>query len=290
MARDDHGIEHEPALNLGLGSESDASEAKAQRILGRSAKRDARQAYEHSVFDELAYLPDDLDRPARIDRDFSCSACGYNLRGSVLGRPCSECGAVQYERPSSTDREGYAHWLAARMRDTSQAKSWGVVAVIVVLSGLWSVFGAFWNANVGGCSSFFTLAVWAPAVEEVMKIALIAVIIERSPHLFTSRAQILVAAIGAGLMFAIIENLLYLFVYIPNPDRWLVIWRWTVCVALHVGCTLVAGVGAAKVWHQQTTQMRRVAVPVDMRYLVAAILIHGGYNGTVTIMEVSNAF
>jgi RsiW-degrading membrane proteinase PrsW (M82 family) len=91
-------------------------------------------------------------------------------------------------------------------------------------------------------------------------------------------------------MFAIIENFLYLFVYVPDPPLWLVLWRWTVCVALHVGCTLIAGFGAAKVWQKQVSQMRRVPVPVDMRYLVAAILVHGVYNGSVTILELSGTF
>ena len=110
------------------------------------------------------------------------------------------------------------------------------------------------------------------------------------PYLFTNRRQIIFAAIGSGLMFAIIENFLYLFVYVPDPPLWLVLWRWTVCVALHVGCTLIAGIGVAKVWQKQVSQMRRVPVPVDMRYLVAAILVHGVYNGSVTILELSGTF
>ena len=61
-------------------------------------------------------------------------------------------------------------------------------------------------------------------------------------------------------------------------------------MALHVGCTLVAGIGAANVWHKQITQLRRVPIPVDMRYLVAAIVIHGLYNGAATLFEVSGAF
>lgn len=293
MAREDHGIEHEPAFHGVVKPERDPSEAKAQQQLNKQAKRDAKYAYEHAVHDELALLPADHANPIVIDRDFACVQCGYNLRGTTLGQPCPECDYVQYQRPSRTDRIGYAQWLTQKVDATSAAKTWAVVAVVIVLSGLWSVFGAFWHAGAGGLSNMsalFSVALWGPVVEEVMKIALAAVIIERAPYLFKSRVQILVAAAGAGLMFAVIENFLYLLVYVPDPPIWLVAWRWTVCVALHVGCTLVAGIGAAKVWQIQMTQHRRMPVPVDMRYLVAAIVIHGLYNGSVTIAELSGVF
>lgn len=296
MSKQDHGIEHEPALygvfDTGQddsGSDSD-SESKAARILARQRKRDAKRSFEHSVHDELAYLPRDQDESALIERDFHCNQCGYNLRGMRLGQPCPECLYVQYERPSATDRLGYAQWLTGRIEATPVAKTWGVVLAVFFLSGLWSVFGAFWHAGVGGLNGLFMVVLWAPIVEEVMKIALIAVVIERAPYLFSSRSQIIVAAIGAGLMFAIIENCLYLFVYVPGPPAWLVVWRWTICVALHVGCTLVAGVGAAIVWQKQMTQLRRLPVPVDIRYLFAAILIHGLYNGTAAVLELSGVF
>ena len=285
--KDIHSAEHEPALSMEHWvNDPDPSEAKAHHTLSRSAARDAKEAYQHSVHDELAHFPEDLDRPTVIDRDFSCENCGYNLRGMTLGQPCPECNYAQYERPSRTDREGYANWLASKLGQTSVSKTWVVTFVVVFVSGLWSVFGAFWGGS-GDNGAFFAVTVWGPAVEEVMKIALIAVIIERAPYLFSSKAQILIAAAGAGLMFSIIENFLYLFVYITDPPTWLIIWRWTVCVALHVGCTLIAGFGAMLVWNKQITQLRRFPVPVDMRFLVAAILVHGIYNGTVTLLELS---
>lgn len=284
----DHGIAHEPALNGVAGPDPDKSEAKADRVLAKAAEKDKKQAHEHSVFDELAFLPEDLDRPARIDRDFACAGCGYNLRGLILGQPCPECDYVQYERPSSTDKEGYAQWLVGKLASTSPVKTWAVTLGVVLLSGVWAVLGSFLKANVGG-GGFFAVAVWGPVTEEVMKVALIAVVIERAPYLFSARAQILLAAIGSGLMFAVIENFLYLFVYIDNPDTTTVIWRWTVCVALHVGCTLLAGVGAVVVWRRQMAELRRVPMPIDIRYLVAAIVIHGVYNGTVTLLQVAGA-
>lgn len=266
--------------------EPDDSEQKAERVLARERLRDRGSAHHHSVHDELAILPSDHDAPALIDRDFSCAQCGYNLRGLRVGQPCPECAYVQFERPSPSDRVGYAQWLAGRIAATPRSRTWAVTVAVALLSGAWAVLGAFWNAGAGG-SGFFAIAVWGPAIEEVMKVALIAVVIERWAYLFASRGQIMLAALGAGLMFAVIENLLYLFVYIPNAPTGMIIWRWTVCVSLHVGCTAVAGYGAARVWHRTVTQLRPATIPVDMTFLVVAILIHGVYNGTVTLLELS---
>ena len=40
----------------------------------------------------------------------------------------------------------------------------------------------------------------------------------------------------------------------------------------------------------QMAQLRRVPIPVDMRYLAAAIVLHGLYNATVTLAELTGVF
>jgi len=290
MARgeDQHSIEHEPAL-MGLDPQTprDVSESRADRVLDKAKATD--DAYLHSVHDELAILPGDHDNHTLIDRDFACNHCGYNLRMRKVGEPCPECNQVQFERPSPKDRLGFAHWLGGRIAQTSVAKTWWVTLLIVATGGFLAVVGVFIKP-AGGFGGLISIAFWGPTVEEVLKIALIAIIIERRPYLFRSRAQIMIAAAGCGLTFAAIENILYLFVYIPNPPVWLVYWRWTVCVALHVGCTLVAGYGASLVWRKTLSELRRHPIPIDLRFLILAIAIHGTYNATVTVLELTGAW
>ncbi len=286
MTRPEHhpGAEHEPHLRPRSATDPgrliDPSEAKARRLLGRAGPDADHVSAQHAVTEEPV-LRGRMNEP--INRDWSCAGCGYNVRGLQTGQACPECGTVIHLAPPPTAGPGYANWLQERIKATGWGRSWLVVAAVAALAGPWAVLGAL----LQGAAGYWGVVVMAPVVEEAMKVALIGLVIELRPYWFKSASQIFVAAVGSGLVFASIENVLYLFVYFPNPGPDIIAWRLVVCTALHVGCTSVAAVGAWRSWETVVTELRPTAVPVQLPWLVLAMVLHGAYNGTVTFLEMT---
>jgi hypothetical protein len=184
------------------------------------------------------------------------------------------------------DQITYSRWLEEGRARTDAAWSWMVTAGVALVAGPWAILGAFMGS--GGHSLFWivTVVAVAPVVEETMKIAAATYVIEKRPYLFTSRAQILICALSAGLVFAAIENVLYLTMHRARNPELFAMWRWTVCTALHMGCSLVASLGLAKVWRGVWETMSRPRLTLGFPYLLAAVIIHGGYNGLVTLLGI----
>ena len=234
-----HSVNDEPHLR-GDSFEIDPSEAKAAQVSPTGDSSDTARI-EHTVWSE----------PILTDKD----------------RQQIPADALTYER-----------WLDARISSRSVAKSWLLTLMVAVIAGPWAILGALMS---GGSSTFAVLSVtiFGPLVEEIMKVAGLLWIVEKRPFLFTSRLQIIICALCGGLVFAVIENFIYLNVYVPNPPESLVQWRWTVCTFLHCGCSLIAGMGLIQVW--ATTMKDRVQPNIAdaARYLILAMVIHGIYNG-----------
>jgi RsiW-degrading membrane proteinase PrsW (M82 family) len=152
------------------------------------------------------------------------------------------------------------------------------VLALALLGGVWAVFGAIF-AGAGGVMG---IVVAGPVTEEIMKIALIVMVVETRPYIFTSRFQILLAAIASGAGFAIIENLMYLR---NQPSELLVNWRWTVCTALHIGCTIIASMGAMRMWKRSVSDLVEPRIGLAVPAIIAAAVIHGSYNGFALIFE-----
>ncbi|MBX3419234.1 MAG: PrsW family intramembrane metalloprotease [Pirellulaceae bacterium] len=177
-------------------------------------------------------------------------------------------------------------WFRYYLHQQSQTQPgipWLVTMAILVLAGPLAILGALFNWFGG--NAWLAIVVMGPTVEEVFKIALPLWVIEKRPWLFSSGIQILICCFGAGLMFAAIENLLYLNVYIPNPSERLVFWRWTVCVALHTGCSLVAGVGLLQVRSRMLKRERQPQLIDGSNWIIAAIVIHGTYNAFAILID-----
>lgn len=244
---DDPSIEHEPHLKPG-GFAADPGEAKARRIVdaGRSAQTE-NDRVEHTVWDEPG---------------LSSELAGEVPAGSLT----------------------YAAWLEKRIQGTTFGHSWRMALLIAAAAGPWALFGALTR----GGQSFFgilILTIFAPAVEEMMKVAAPLWVIEKRPYLFRSRVQIALCVLASGCVFAAIENVLYLNVYIAEPSDILVRWRWTAGMALHMGCSFVAGLGLMRIWSRTIRDRTMPMLSLGAPYMVIAMVIHGTYNAFALVVE-----
>ena len=121
-----------------------------------------------------------------------------------------------------------------------------------------------------------------------MKIAAALYVVELKPYLFRSPVQILICVLAGGLVFSVLENLLYQYVYISDPTPELLRWRWTVCVALHVGCSCIAGLGLRRIWLTTWRCKTQPQIALAYPYIVIAVIVHGSYNGFATLLDMFN--
>ncbi len=247
----DPSVTAEPHLRPGgAGFTADPGEARAERALRRERGRDDPARADHSVWDEPGLSPELLQPLAR--------------RGG----------------------QGYARWLGEGVARTRPGRSWAVTALCALAAGPFGVVGALLGGE-GSPFALLALVVFGPVAEEVLKVAVPLLLVEQRPYLFRHGAQLLLCGLGGGLLFAGVENLLYLHVYVPDASAELVAWRWSVCVLLHAGCSIIASLGVARVWRDALQRRARPRLQLGLRYTITAAVIHGTYNGAALLLSLS---
>lgn len=244
-----------------------------------------------SVFQEphLAHSHFQIDPSERITDQTLGGSQNSNLSdpdradSSVFDEPA-------YAGPIPEEALTYARWIERKNSDTTIAQSLGMTGLLVLAAGPWAVLGALVQSGTvdvrfhfGGIPLLIGVAVLAPVVEEVMKVAAALYVVERLPYFFKSAWQIALCALSGGLVFGVLENLIYLNVYIPNPGPFLVQWRWIVCTSLHVVCTGLAGLGLVRVWRDHRATLRPPNISLAFPFLAAAMVLHGLYNLFATV-------
>lgn len=182
----------------------------------------------------------------------------------------------------------YARWLDAGVARTTWLDSWVTTLLVVLAAGPWGVVGAFAAGSAGSEVTFYGVlgaVVLAPVTEEITKLAAALWVVEKRPHWFKSLWQILACAAAGGLAFAAIENLIYTNFYVPNGGAAFRAWRWTVCVGLHLNCSVLAGFGLVRIWSNALRERRRPELALGMPYFAMAMVGHGLYNLGVTVAE-----
>lgn len=197
-----------------------------------------------------------------------------------------EPGIASVLAGSPREEETYAYWFQQRRAQTTWFKSWGVVLLIAVAAGPWAVIGAFFSAFQGNTLvGLLNVILFGPMAEEIMKASIPLYLVEKRPYLFLQVWQIPLCLAGSGLAFAVIENFIYFNIYLSDPSPELIAWRWTVCVGLHMGCSIIAGLGVMRMWNYTQKNLLKAPVSLAAGSLALAVLVHGAYNAFATVFE-----
>lgn len=225
-------------------------------------------------------LPGDID-PQQDIRNEPTTFRPATVEHSVWDEPAL---TPQLAGSPSAEQVTYARWLEENRRHWGFVKSWALTLALALVAGPFAVIGAFWNS---GQSIFGVLmmVVIGPVTEEIMKIAAPMLVVEKLPFAFRSGWQIVLCGLCGGLVFAAIENLLYIHVYVDDPTPSFIAYRWTVCVALHTVCSLIASIGVVRVWRDVWRRMSFPRTALAFPLLLTAIVVHGAYNGSVLLLE-----
>jgi hypothetical protein len=236
-------------------------------------------------FRDRPFAPDPSDAPEAALHAYVDRSPDVDVEHSVWDEPTLAADLAGGPGPEQVT---YARWLDEKVAGASYATSLAVTAALIVLAGPLGIFGALFAAEGGGLSTggLVAVAIIGPITEEIAKIAGTLWVVEKRPYLFKSMWQILVAAAAGGLFFGVIENLIYLNIYIPNAPSDLARWRWSVCIGLHLNCSFVAGVGLVRIWDHAMRNRVPPQLGRGMPYFATAMLGHGLYNLMVSLAEV----
>jgi RsiW-degrading membrane proteinase PrsW (M82 family) len=177
----------------------------------------------------------------------------------------------------------YSGLLREKWRQASPGISWLTVAGLALAAGPFAVLAAFMKTSAP-CFAVAAI-IMAPLVEELGKAAAPLMTLERWPYRFISGTQLVLVCVASGLVFATIENLLYLHLYVKEPGVAFAAWRWGVCTTLHVGCSLIAGLGLRRVWRSARASLTRPDISKAASYFIAAMVLHGTYNALVYLLS-----
>ena len=219
-------------------------------------------------------------------------ALGASYEDTYGERPVGQAGdePALVAMPAAEDVRSFAELYRIRASQTSKVSRWLAVSAVVAIAGPLGIVGAL-GAISAQVTFFGLLAIvfFGPAVEEISKVMGAVVLIERYPWLIPAAWVIPVMTITGGLGFAVIENWVYLNIYIADPTPEIIRWRWIFGPLVHGISSLLVGIGLMKTWIRVTTR----GVPPTLRFgqawIFAGIAFHGSYNFIAVILELTDA-
>ena len=150
-----------------------------------------------------------------------------------------------------------------------------------ILGGIFAVPAVFLRGFLSWIQIFMLVA-FGPFAEETLKQSGMIFQLEKLPGSVRYDWQFFLAGALGGLVFSILENLLYQHVYLSGlpPDRLAMVmsFRWVICGAMHISCPLISAMGLRRVWRRSLADGIPCQVSQAFPWFFAAMAVHGCYN------------
>jgi RsiW-degrading membrane proteinase PrsW (M82 family) len=124
-----------------------------------------------------------------------------------------------------------------------------------------------------------------PAVEEFVKAASGLYLAEQRPWLVPAGWVLVAVVVAGGIGFAVIENWVYLNIYIEDPSDAIIRWRWVFGPLIHGSASLLAGLGVRRIWEHTDRTGARPDAHRATPWFIAAVALHGSYNAIAVLLE-----
>lgn len=154
----------------------------------------------------------------------------------------------------------------------------GKLAGLALVSGLFAIVSAIARQISFELPVILPAVLVAPPVEEILKVAFPIMVLEHRAKWLSRGTDLLWFAMGSALVFSVVENLLYVFVYIESPTAGILAWRWIACMAMHVAASGLAGIGLMKAHERGLRTNQKPRFVLEWRWLAAAIAVHMAFN------------
>lgn len=177
--------------------------------------------------------------------------------------------------------------LGLHLRRPVPARHYVIAVLLAFIGGLFGIAGAFvQELQTGGWLLLPFLG--APVIEEAMKPTGVYLALLRWPEALSNRLFTACLAAAGGLVFGVIEAIVYTEIYVSDPSDRFVAYRFTIPLVMHTGASFICGLGISRGIIDWAAG--RGSIPKRTRYFyIAAVVIHAIFNITVVTLELSNA-
>jgi RsiW-degrading membrane proteinase PrsW (M82 family) len=158
--------------------------------------------------------------------------------------------------------------------------------LMAVIGGALGIIGAIFQEAQTTTTFLLLPFLGAPIIEEALKPSGLYLALLWWPRALNNQLFTAILCSISGLVFGVIESLVYVTVYVEDPSDGFILYRFTVTLALHAVASFVVGLGINRRILDWAAGRSKLPKP-SRNFYIAGVLIHAAYNTTAVILSIA---